>query len=122
MVNSHSNRQVPPWRSADLAPTEGPGQGGAGRLGRPHHPLPAGARPLPDKVLHPVTSNLMSYLIIWLQNIYKKSKHFGKLVDLKLDGVGPVDNRPSNDKLHLFEKFSKIKNFHQLGPTGPSWS
>ena len=28
----------------------------------------------------------------------------------KLDGVGPVDNRPSTDKLHPFVKKIKIKN------------
>ena len=27
----------------------------------------------------------------------------------KLDGVGPVDNRPSTDKLHHFFKKKKIK-------------
>ena len=28
---------------------------------------------------------------------------------LKLDGVGPVDNRPSTDKLHHFVQKKKIK-------------
>ena len=29
---------------------------------------------------------------------------------LKLDGVGPVDNRPSTNKLHHFVKKNKNKN------------
>ena len=29
----------------------------------------------------------------------------------KLDGVGPVDNRPSTDKIHHFVKKKKLKNY-----------
>ena len=32
-----------------------------------------------------------------------------KLVKNKLDGVGPVDNRPSTDKLHHFVKKQESK-------------
>ena len=31
-----------------------------------------------------------------------------KEVDRKLDGVGPVDNRPSTDKLHHFVRRKKV--------------
>ena len=31
---------------------------------------------------------------------------------LKLDGVGPVDNRPSTDKLHLMVKKKQTKKKH----------
>ena len=40
-----------------------------------------------------------------LHKIYRKEGHFKKL-----DGVGPVDNRPSNDLLHLFAKRRRKKN------------
>ena len=34
----------------------------------------------------------------------------------KIDGVGPVDNRPSTDQLHPFVMF--LKYFHRIGPLG----
>ena len=37
-------------------------------------------------------------------------KMFGHQLNVrKLDGVGPVDNRPSTDKLHYFVKKNKNK-------------
>ena len=32
----------------------------------------------------------------------------------KLDGVGPVDNRPSSDKLHQVVEMENIKNIKPL--------
>ena len=32
----------------------------------------------------------------------------------KLDGVGPIDNRPSPDKLHHFVKKKKIKKLKKI--------
>ena len=34
---------------------------------------------------------------------------FGRVLLIKLDGVGPVDNRPSTDKLHHFVRKKKTK-------------
>ena len=36
---------------------------------------------------------------------------------MDLDGVGPVDNRPSTDKLHNFVKKKKMKKFDMLHVT-----
>ena len=45
-----------------------------------------------------------------------RPKQGGK-VKLKLDGVGPVDNRPSTDKLHQFVKKKKNYMWHATHDT-----
>ena len=44
-----------------------------------------------------------------LEEKYGNYKHEYIQFDKKLDGVGPVDNRPSTDKLHHFVRKKKMK-------------
>ena len=39
----------------------------------------------------------------------KQDAYISTEINIKLDGVGPVDNRPSTDKLHHFVKKKKNK-------------
>ena len=49
--------------------------------------------------------NLMSVILAWDNNL--RPNEF--TTKQKLDGVGPVDNRPSTDKLQQFVKKNKKK-------------
>ena len=51
-------------------------------------------------------SNTMFIEQLFLNRVLLRSKGWVK----KLDGLGPVDNRPSTDKLHHFVQKTKQKN------------
>ena len=44
----------------------------------------------------------------WFTLVHRRQSHFPCLCRGKLDGVGPVDNRPSTDKLHHFLEKKRI--------------
>ena len=44
-------------------------------------------------------------LYLYLTHLQMLQAHWISYIDIKLDGVGPVDNRPSTDQLHHFVHF-----------------
>ena len=71
-----------------------------------------------SQIQHHLVSTLLGFYTLKLKKRNSKLGAVGISLKLsapwaynrKLDGVGPVDNRPSTDKLHHFVKKNKKKN------------
>ena len=72
------------------------------REGRPKGPAKDNTVALPLIII------IISYIYILFIVLFLMTKCHSSPAVQKLDGVGPVDNRPSTDQLHHFVDFFKI--------------